>query len=43
MFNLERAHFILDEMVMCGQIVETSKTNILTPIYLMDKDKSNEK
>jgi len=41
MFNLERAHFILDEMVMNGQIVETSKANILTPIYLMDKEKSD--
>lgn len=25
MFNLERAHFILDEMMMNGKIVETNK------------------
>lgn len=37
MFNLERAHFILDEMVMCGKIVETNKTNILAPLKMMDK------
>lgn len=37
MFNIEKAHFILDEMVMNGCIVETNKTNILTPIKLMDK------
>ena len=37
MFNIEKAHFIMDEMVMNGCIVETNKTNILTPIRLMDK------
>jgi len=37
MFNLERAHFILDEMVMNGEIVETNKANILKPISTMDK------
>lgn len=37
MFNLERAHFILDEMVMNGQIVEANKLNILRPIRMMDK------
>lgn len=37
MFNLEKAHFILDEIVCNGQIVETNKTNILHPILLMDK------
>jgi AP-4 complex subunit sigma-1 len=37
MFNIERAHFVLDEMVMNGHIVETNKPNILKPIRLMDK------
>ena len=37
MFNLEKAHFILDEMVMNGCIVETNKQNIMAPIMLMDK------
>ncbi|PWA73288.1 AP-4 complex subunit sigma [Artemisia annua] len=37
MFHLEKAHFMLEEMVMNGCIVETSKTNILAPIQLMDK------
>jgi len=36
MFNLERAHFILDEMVANGKIVETNKKNILRPLRLMD-------
>jgi AP-4 complex subunit sigma-1 len=36
MFNLERAHFILDEMVMNGKIVETNKKQILRPLRLMD-------
>lgn len=29
MFNIEKAHYILDEMVMNGCIVETNKTIIL--------------
>ena len=37
MFNLEKAHFILDEMVMNGCIVETNKASILRPIALMEK------
>ncbi len=36
MFNLERAHFILDEMVVNGKIVETNKKQILRPLRLMD-------
>ncbi|KAK4372856.1 hypothetical protein RND71_008240 [Anisodus tanguticus] len=37
MFHLEKAHFMLEEMVMNGCIIETSKANIVTPIQLMDK------
>jgi len=37
MFNIEKAHFILDEMVMNGHIVETNKANVLRPILEMDK------
>lgn len=37
MFNIERAHFILDEMVMNGRIVESNKANILRPLRMMDK------
>ena len=36
MFNLEKAHFIVEEMVMNGQIVETNKANILKPIKLIE-------
>ncbi|OXB51112.1 UNVERIFIED_CONTAM: hypothetical protein H355_008449, partial [Colinus virginianus] len=36
MFHLEKAHFILDEMVMDGCIVETNRANVLAPIYMMD-------
>eukprot|EP00941_MAST-03F_sp_MAST-3F-sp1_P005417 g5417.t1 len=35
MFNLEKAHFILDEMVTNGHILECNKKNILKPIRLM--------
>eukprot|EP01055_Gregarina_sp_Pseudo9_P005314 Gregarina_sp_Pseudo_9__5313@NODE_621_length_2476_cov_7_334838_g586_i0_p3_GENE_NODE_621_length_2476_cov_7_334838_g586_i0NODE_621_length_2476_cov_7_334838_g586_i0_p3_ORF_typecomplete_len151_score22_77Clat_adaptor_s/PF01217_20/1_3e49PhoLip_ATPase_N/PF16209_5/2_5e02PhoLip_ATPase_N/PF16209_5/0_87_NODE_621_length_2476_cov_7_334838_g586_i079531 len=37
MFNLEKAHFLLDEMVANGNIVETNKYNILAPLNLMEK------
>ncbi|GMI13975.1 hypothetical protein TrLO_g7641 [Triparma laevis f. longispina] len=38
MFNLEKAHFILDEMVMNGMVVETNKANILRPILLLQRE-----
>eukprot|EP00771_Trimastix_marina_P000955 gnl/Trimastix_PCT/1993.p1 GENE.gnl/Trimastix_PCT/1993~~gnl/Trimastix_PCT/1993.p1 ORF type:complete len:144 (+),score=28.74 gnl/Trimastix_PCT/1993:51-482(+) len=37
MFNIERAHFLLDEMIMDGQIVETNKANVLGPLDLFDR------
>mmetsp|Transcript_24802 Transcript_24802/g.43680 ORF Transcript_24802/g.43680 Transcript_24802/m.43680 type:complete len:144 (-) Transcript_24802:55-486(-) len=39
MFNIEKAHFVLDEMVMNGCIVETNRANILNIIYAIDKFK----
>ena len=40
MFNLEKAHFILDEMVQNGCVVDTNKYNALNPLYLMEKHSS---
>ncbi|BDA40574.1 AP-4 complex subunit sigma-1 [Coccomyxa sp. Obi] len=37
MFNLEMAHFIVDEMLINGCIVDTNKQNVLTPIQLLEK------
>lgn len=37
MFNLEMAHFVVDEMLMNGCIVETNKQNILAPLQLLEK------
>ena len=37
MFNLDRVHMILDEMIMNGQIVETNKNRILAPVAIFDK------
>ena len=37
MFNLEKAHFILNEMVMNGHIIETNKANALRPVVMMEK------
>lgn len=39
MFNIEKAHFVLDEMVMNGCIVETNRASILNVIYAIDKTK----
>jgi AP-4 complex subunit sigma-1 len=38
MFNVEKAHFILEEMISCGNAIETNKMNILQSLVLMDKD-----
>lgn len=37
MFNIEKAHFILDEMVANGYILETNKANILNPVVAIVK------
>ena len=37
MFNIEKAHYILDEMVMNGQIIETNKGLILAPLHAIEK------
>lgn len=42
MFHIEKAHYIVDEMVANGSIVETNKANILKPLQLMDKLASEE-
>jgi AP-4 complex subunit sigma-1 len=38
MFNCEKAHFILEEMLANGNVCETNKMNILQSLLLMDKD-----
>jgi AP-4 complex subunit sigma-1 len=42
MFHIEKAHFIVDEMVANGYIVENNKANILKPLLLIDKSASSE-
>jgi AP-4 complex subunit sigma-1 len=37
MFNVDKAHFILEEMVANGAVIETNKMNILQTLMLMDK------
>lgn len=32
-----QAHFIVDEMLMNGCIMETNKQNVLAPVQLLDK------
>eukprot|EP00586_Coscinodiscus_wailesii_P012610 CAMPEP_0172514094 /NCGR_PEP_ID=MMETSP1066-20121228/257410_1 /TAXON_ID=671091 /ORGANISM="Coscinodiscus wailesii, Strain CCMP2513" /LENGTH=138 /DNA_ID=CAMNT_0013294625 /DNA_START=120 /DNA_END=536 /DNA_ORIENTATION=+ len=38
MYQLEQVHFIVDEMVMNGQILETNRRNILRPIDLLEAE-----
>ena len=35
MFNLEAAHYVLDEMI--GEVVETNKANVLQPLQLLER------
>ena len=37
MFNLDRSHFILDEMVANGEVIDVNRQNILRPLTLMEK------
>ncbi|KAK6479087.1 AP-4 complex subunit sigma-1 [Huso huso] len=37
MFNLDKVHIILDEMILNGRIVETNKSRILAPLLVLDK------
>ncbi|XP_076983139.1 AP-4 complex subunit sigma-1 isoform X1 [Tamandua tetradactyla] len=37
MFNLDKVHIILDEMVLNGCIVETNRARILAPLLIFDK------
>merc|ERR1740136_154220 len=38
MYQLEEVHFLLDEMVMNGYIVDTSKSNVLKQIDLLERE-----
>lgn len=38
MYQLEQVHFLLDEMVMNGYVVDTNKSNVLKSIDLIDKE-----
>uniref|UniRef100_UPI00398F7B71 AP-4 complex subunit sigma-1 isoform X3 n=1 Tax=Pristiophorus japonicus TaxID=55135 RepID=UPI00398F7B71 len=37
MFNLDKVHIILDEMILNGRVVETNKSRILAPLTALDK------
>ncbi|XP_038193723.1 AP-4 complex subunit sigma-1 isoform X1 [Arvicola amphibius] len=37
MFNLDKVHIILDEMLLNGCIVETNRARILAPLLILDK------
>lgn len=37
MYHIDKAYYIVDEMVANGHIVENNKTNILKPLNLLDK------
>ena len=38
MYQLEQVHFLLDEMVMNGYVIETNKSNILRSIDLIERE-----
>lgn len=42
MFNIEKAYYILDEMVTNGVIYENNKNVILKPLQLLDKTTKDE-
>eukprot|EP01039_Chlorochromonas_danica_P008388 gene8388-9246_t len=42
MFHIEKAHYIVDEMVANGAIVENNKANVLKVLTLLDKSAASE-
>ena len=42
MYHIDKAHYIVNEMVANGVIVENNKANILKPLIMMDKVQENE-
>ena len=42
MYHIEKAHYIVDEMVSNGFIIENNRSNILKPLALVDKVASEE-
>ena len=41
MFHIEKAHYIVDEMVSNGAIIENNKVLILRPLQLLDKNSND--
>jgi AP-4 complex subunit sigma-1 len=39
MFQVEKAHFLVEEMMANGSVIETNKMNVLQPLVLMDNEK----
>jgi len=37
MYNIETTHYVIDEMVLNGCIVDANKTNVLEPIKDLEK------
>ena len=37
MYHFDKAHYIIDEMIMNGCIVDTNRSNVLNPVALLDK------
>ena len=37
MFNIDKAHMLLDEMIMNGQITETNRNRVLAPVAVIEK------
>ena len=37
MFNIDKAHMILDEMIMNGHITETNKSRALAPVAVLER------
>ena len=42
MYHIEKAHYIVNEMVANGVVIENNKHNILRPLVIMDKVQENE-
>ena len=43
MFHVEKAHYVIDEMIMDGAVYETNRTNVVSPLQALEAQIAQER
>ena len=43
MFHIEKAHYVIDEMIMDGAVYETNRTNVVSPLQALEAQIAQER